>query len=67
MKKLQHSGWVYAVSLEGGQQLAFTFQTEQDALAYCKDRYPNSLFQILPLPVFEFKEAQGDPERDGGR
>lgn len=55
-KKLRHDGWVYAVSLEGGQQLAFAFKTEQDALTYCKDRYPNTVFQILPLPVFAYEE-----------
>lgn len=60
-KKLRHDGWVYAISLEGAQQLSFTFETEQDALAYCKDRYPNTVFQILPVPVFVYEE-NGQPK-----
>lgn len=52
MNELKHSGWVYAVSLEN-QQLAFVFDSEGDAVAYCKDRYPNTIFQIVPIPVFK--------------
>ena len=59
LKKLKHNGMVYSIALESGD-LAFVFQNEEDAVNYCKDKYPNTNFQILPIPVFKFIQEKGD-------
>lgn len=55
MGSLKHVGFDYSVCLETGV-LPIYFQSEADALRYCKLHYPNTLFQIIPIPLFAFEE-----------
>jgi len=53
-KKLKHEKFVFEVSLEH-TPMVFVFEDQKDAVAYCKTNYSNTHFQIVPIPVFSFK------------
>jgi len=55
MRSLRHVGFSYSVALETGV-LPMHFKSEADALKYCKLHYSNTLFQIIPIPLFAYEE-----------
>ena len=56
MHSLKYVGFNYSVALESGV-IPIHFKSEADALKYCKLHYPNTLFQIIPIPLFAFEEG----------
>ena len=55
MKDLVFIGFGYSVCLETGV-LSMHFQSSVDAEKYCKSHYSNTLFQIIPVPIFAYKK-----------
>jgi len=55
MEKLVFIGFGYSVCLETGV-LPMHFQSSDDAEKYCKAHYSNTLFQIIPVPIFAYKQ-----------
>ena len=58
MDPLRFVGFVYSVALETGV-LPLHFQCFEDAEKYCKCHYPNTVFQIIPIPLFTYKKKEG--------
>ena len=56
MKELKHIGFAYSVALETGV-LPMHFVCLEDASSYCKTNYSNTLFQIIPIPLFSYVEV----------
>ena len=48
-------GFGYSVALETGV-LPLHFRSSEDAEKYCKAHYSNTLFQIIPVPIFAYKK-----------
>lgn len=57
MNNLEHVGWVYLIGFVGGDSLNWVFKTEEEALTYCKHHYPNTPYQIVPIPVFKYQKV----------
>ena len=57
MRKLRHVGFSYSVALETGV-IPIHFESADDASTYCKNYYSNTVFQIIPIPLFTFQEIE---------
>ena len=55
MDNLIFIGFDYSVALETGV-LPIHFNCFEDAEKYCKIHYSNTLFQIIPIPLFGYKK-----------